>query len=510
MTFMNTAIILLVAAALQAAPAAGPQNPAGTAPTGAVGATAPNAQLASPRWWLRAAAEHAAGIAPQAEAGVSPARGDLLAEVLWLQVKAGDVEGAVAAAKRHAPQLLRYVAHAQAVLGDTSGALATVGQIADAKEKRGALGGVADSLITSGKLADARRVLNDRPEDELTANLYEMLAQAQAKAGDVAGTEASIKGISDAPVGDGLNDVNRAAAHVALAAAQARAGNRQAYRESLATARQLTQGIRPPYEVNTLVKIARAQADAGDYEAAAGTLSTLDPKERARFPDLVLAAQVKRGDVPPAQALAKVFGHSPVYEAAMEVQLAAKDHKAAAQTIKIAKEQHFLFSEIPTRIVDGFLTAADVDGAVSFVEGLTDPVMRAQLYGHIAARRADAGDPSYQSLMVKAIASAMHVVDQRPGGASARPGKSEVLGQLAQIQAAAKDFEGAKKTIATIEAPEDRRRYEVRLQLRARELAAAGRLEEARAWVASLPNAEDRAQACRAVGMQLMPTPKRP
>ena len=505
---MNTAIIISLAAALQAAPAAGPQNSAATAPAGAVGATAPNAQLASPRWWLRGAAEHAAGIA-QAEAGIASARGDLLTEVLWLQVKAGDVEGALADAKRYAPQLLHHVARAQAVLGDTSGALATVGQIADAKEKREALGSVADGLIMSGKLADARRVLNDRPGDELSAGLYEMLAQAQAKAGDVAGTQASIKDISDAPVGDGLNDVRRADAHVALAAAQARAGNREAYRESLAAARQLTQGFRPPYEDNTLVKIARTRADAGDYEAATATLNTLDPKKRARFPDLVLAAQVKRGDVPPAQALAKVLGYSPVYEAAMEVQLAAKDHKAAAQTLKIARGQDFLFSEYPTRIVNGFLTAADVNGAASFVEGLTDPVMRAQLYGHIAAQRADAGDrPSYQSLITKAIASAMQVVDQRPGGASARPRKSEVLGQLAQIQAAAQDFEGAKKTITLVEAPKDRRRYEV--QLRARELAAAGRLEDARAWVASLPKAEDRAQACRTVAMQLMPTPKRP
>ena len=135
--------------------------------------------------------------------------------------------------------------------------------------------------------------------------------------------------------------------------------------------------------------------------------------------------------------------------------------------------------------------------------------MRARLYGHIAAQRAAAGDrPSYQAFIAKAVASALQIVDLPPLSQTVRPPKREVLGQLSQIQAAAKDFEGARKTIALIAVPEDRRRYEVEMQ--ARELAAGGRLEDARAWVASRPSAEDRAWASYTVAVQLMPTPKRP
>ena len=201
---------------------------------------------------------------------------------------------------------------------------------------------------------------------------------------------------------------------------------------------------------------------------------------------------------------------SRVYEAAMEVQLAAKDHKAAAQTLKIANEQRFRlsgFSEIPARIVDGFLTAADVDGAAGFVNGLGPPVMRARLYGHIAAHRADVGDrQGFETFIAKAVASATQIVDLPAGSSISGPPRSEVLGGLALVQAAAKDFDGAKETIAIITDPQARRKHEI--EVLAREFVAQGRLEDARTWVASMDSAEDRAQACRAVAIQLMPTPK--
>jgi hypothetical protein len=477
------------------------------------------AELTSPRWWLRAAAEHAANIEPQAEAGPfppkRPPRTYILCKILRAQVDAGDSEGALAAAKRHAPQLLPFVAFVQVRVGDTNGALATAGQITDAKQKQKAFHKIAVELICARKLADAQRVLEDRRADDLTAGLYERLAKAQAEDGNTAAAQASIKAIRDAPAGDGLNDVRCADAYVALAAAQARAGDRKAYRESLAAARQLTKDFRPPYEGNILVRIARTQADAGDYKAATATLNMMDRKERARRRDLVLTARVKRGDVSPAQAMASVSGYSPVYEAAMEVQLAAKDHKAAAQTFKLANKgrnfqfSYFLPSNIPIRIIDGFLAAGDVDGAAGFVEEMVDPVMRARLYGYLAARRAKAGDRSgYQIFVARALAGAIQLVEPPPMLSITLTRKSDVLGMLAETQAGVDDFEGAKKTVAHIDAPEDRRQYEV--ELRARELAADGLLEEARTWVASLPDAEDRALACRAVATQLMPTSKHP
>jgi formylglycine-generating enzyme required for sulfatase activity/outer membrane protein assembly factor BamB len=483
--------------------------------TAGASAAVPAADLAAPRWWFRAAAEHAANIPPPAQAGLSPAdrklHVDILNNILQLQVETGDVEGAVAAAK-FAPRWLAYIAGRQARLGDAKGALATAALISGGREKQNIPWAIADRLIAAGKLADARRVLNDQPGSWLTGDLYLRLAQAQAREGDVAAARASIKEIADAPAGDGLNDLRRAEAHVAIAAAQARAGDRRAYRDSLAAARQLTQGLRAPYPDNMRLAIAHAQADAGDYEAAAETLDAMDPKDRARCRDLVLAAQVQRGDVPPAQALAKASaepGYSPVYQAAMEAQLAAKDHKAAAETLKIAQGHDFYYSNLPARIIDAFLAAADLDGAAGFVQGLSDPVMRTQLYGHIAAERAAGGDrPGYQTIIAKAVASAAEVVDPPPGRAARRPPKREVLVNLAHVQAVANDFEGAKRSVALIDPPENRRMHE--LELRARELVAGGRLEEARAWVASLSDAEDRAHACLAAAVQLSPTPKRP
>ncbi len=234
----------------------------------------------------------------------------------------------------------------------------------------------------------------------------------------------------------------------------------------------------------------------------------LDRKERARHSDLVLAAQVRSGHVPPARALRKVSGYSPVYEAAMKVQLAAKDYKAAAQTLKIANERRFrlsVLSEIPARIVDGFLTAADVDGAAGFVNGLGSPEMRAPLYGRIAAQRSDVGDrQGFKTFIAKAVASAAQLVDL-PAGSSflSDTQRSVVLGRLALVQAAAKDFDGAKETIAIITNPHARRKYET--EVLAREFVAQGRLEDARTWVASMDSAEDRAQACWTVAIQLMP-----
>src|SRR5262249_54617766 len=123
----------------------------------------PAAQLAAPEWWFRAALEYADKIAPTPDAIAERKHEAVLTNLLWLDVQAGDVGGALAAAKKHGPQFLSYVASAQAALGDAKGALATTDQITDPQKKEEALDSVANYLISAGKLADAERVLKNLP-----------------------------------------------------------------------------------------------------------------------------------------------------------------------------------------------------------------------------------------------------------------------------------------------------------------------------------------------------------
>jgi hypothetical protein len=465
--------------------------------------------LATPSHWFRAAAQHAAEIGVQAGAGGAPAKREqrlsLLTFIVQTQAEAGDAAGAVASARQFAPETLPSIARALAGKGDVAGAMATL-MLCDDKQKPTAQHLIVDGLIWAGKLSEVAGVLKNRPGDELTAGLFQQLATAEAKAGDLAAAQEAIRGIVAAPAGDGLNDVRRAEACVALASAQAKAGDRAAYLKSLETARALTKGFRPPYESNTLVKIALAQAAAGDYEAAAKSLADRDPKDADHRADLVLAAQVRRGDVKPDEALTRASGSLGVPEAVVEVQLAAKDYKAAAKTLLAVKGLASYYSENTERIIDSFLDAADVVGAAAFVGMIIEPATRAKLYSHLATRCLEIDDRvGYQNFIEKAVASAAQTVEPPPMSSIAWS-KSGLLGLLAQIQVSAGDFDGAKKTIAQILQPEIRHRLE--LEVQARELAARGRLEEAKTWAASLKEAEDRALACYYVALQLLPKPK--
>jgi hypothetical protein len=459
--------------------------------------------LASPQCWFRASAQYASAIEPSADAGILPprraVRQNMLAAILQTQAYTGDVDDAVASAIKYSPEALAVIARAQAGKGDAAGALATARRASKTADKQDALRAVVEGLIYAEKLADAQRILKDRGRDELTGSLYAELARAQAKAGDIAAAQVSIKAIAGAPEGDGLNVVRSADAYVAIAAAQARAGDLAAYRDSLAKARQMTKGFRPPYEGNTLVRIADAQAAAGDYDAATATLAAMDPaKEGRRNSDMVLVARLRRGDVTPADALAEAPDRFAVLHAVIEKQLAAKEYKAAAQTCLGAKGTHF-FYEMTKGIADGFLDAGDADGATAFAEKLSDP---GKLYGYLAARRAEAGDrAAYATLMGKAVAIAAKMTEM-PAQSSIGPVRTNALADLVRIQMDAKDFDGAKKTVAEISLPEYRVRFE--RDVRARELAATGRLEEARNWVLALPEAEDRAEACRQIAVQLL------
>ena len=130
-------------------------------------------------------------------------------------------------------------------------------------------------LIESKKLASAEQYLTARPKDFHAGMLYAQLATAQAKASD-----------------------------------------REGYQKNIIEGAKAAQGVKQPQLNDILHDLAAAQAAAGDYADSRQTQRSMEGNVYGKMEELVLAAQLRRGDVKPADAygMIRMNGAAPVFE----------------------------------------------------------------------------------------------------------------------------------------------------------------------------------------------------
>jgi hypothetical protein len=221
--------------------------------------------------------------------------------VLWrmavAQAERGKVDAAIATAARITDRsdrdlALREVAVCRARKGDVKGAVAALAAVA------AEMSFLADEVITAlaeaGNGADAKRLAEwyGRP------SAMQALAEGRAKAGDIAGAQATLQAMQKANSEAGRFghdwELKLRNAMAAIASAQAKAGQIAA---AITTLEQIAVEDRYTRE-RVLVDIARAQAAAGDVLAAKITAAPIE-NARCRFDALcgIAAETLKAGDI---------------------------------------------------------------------------------------------------------------------------------------------------------------------------------------------------------------------
>ena len=139
----------------------------------------------------------------------------------------------------------------QARIAGVESARKTIGQLDDETMRQHASRRVVEALTRLGKPDEALRVLQAHPPGGQTGEIWLTLARAQAGAGHIDEAVKCIERIGQFR-DDEFVPVRQAIGYIAVAAARARAGDRDGYLQSLARARNLTKDFRQPYSTNTL------------------------------------------------------------------------------------------------------------------------------------------------------------------------------------------------------------------------------------------------------------------
>jgi RNA polymerase sigma factor (sigma-70 family) len=214
-----------------------------------------------------------------------------------------------------------------------------------------------EKVSTEKALAWAKEI----PDENYRLNACRNIAVAQANAGDVAGALRTVELIRP-PL-----EHARLEPWEAIVAAQLKAGDRAAAQETLAKALAVIERDRAKnrdsalgYEVTILLHYAVAQAGAGDRAAARETFlrveKLLDPGARP-----------------------ETLTHLP---SLAKAQVQAGETKAAAGTVArcFRIKERYGYDGVPATLVLAQILLGDIDGAVRFARGLTQPQERFDVF----------------------------------------------------------------------------------------------------------------------------------
>ena len=339
------------------------------------------------------------------------------------------------------------IASAQAKVGDVdaarqtlAAALAIARSIDDANPRVKALAYIAIVQAKVGHFTDAldtARSIDDVPpcvRAYLRAYVLVPIASAQARAGDVDAARQTLA--ATLQIAHRLSRAsNRARALTNIASAQAKVGDVDAAKWTLAAALEVARGIDYVYSrADALTDIASVQARLGEVDAARQTLAaalaiarSIDKAIRAGALIRIAIAQAKAGDVDAARRTrAAVLAITPRIDKAYQVLF------YESRLADIASEQagagHF---------ADALAIARSIDSAYLRVEALVRIVRRQTRVRDFDAAR-------------QTLAAALEVA-HRIDDASSRAG---ALASIASEQAGVGDVDAARQTLAAAPDPE--------------------------------------------------------
>lgn len=320
------------------------------------------------------------------ESAKAVAKADLrdwaLGEVLVSQAKAGLVAEAMDTVRRVSdPRLimvaLRDIAEAQAQAGRTPEAIAATDIIPDTLKRVEAYAAIADIQIRRGDaegakaIADRLSVLLDRVDDPLKRVQYRArLAVVLSQAGDAEASQAHlVEAEAIARSDDALKVRSAALRHVASALAELAKPD-----QALALLGQLPDAAD---RTSVLISAATAQVRAGDAAAALGTAENIDEiRYRAVVLGRIAVAQAERGDIDAAETT---------------LQLA----RAGVDKIRFPFARAYAVSRIALALADlGKRSGRSTfERAAAVAETIEDSRLRAHTLWTVGAWQRRAGDP---------------------------------------------------------------------------------------------------------------------
>jgi hypothetical protein len=331
----------------------------------------------------------------------------------------------------------------------------------------------------SAALKTARRI----EKVEQRAEALVAIAKAQAEAGERERARETFSAALE--TAQGIEDAwRRALALVAIAKAQVEAGERERGRETFSAALETAQGIEGAWErAEALVAIAKAQAEAGDFSAALETALGIEwAGRRAEALGAIAKAQAEAGERERERE---------TFSAALETAQGIEDAwRRAMALVGIAKAQAEAGERERAR--ETFSTA------LATAQGIEDAEDRASVLVAIAKAQAEAGERERARETFSAALETAQGIEEAGGCALA-------LVAIAKAQAGAGEREGARETFSAaletalgIEDAKDRAAVLVAI---AEAQAAAGEREGAReTFSAALETARGIEEAGRRVG----------
>lgn len=354
-----------------------------------------------------------------------------------IQAMGGDIVGAKKTADEDEfshDSALHDIASVQVETGDVAGAGETALMVKRDQVKSFIYDDIIEFQLASGDVAGAERTLAMMANPEYQSRLYLTFVNALTEAGDMDGASAYFSKITD-------EDEREDAAEV-IARAYAKAGN----------ASKAADYVRHMHDHEEIVSI---YLELGDFEKALKTASQVEnrrhysemfgeeigSKRDFKYHDIA-KKQVEAGDLSGAMKTAKKIGHAKTqgyaYSDIAGAQWKQGDRRAAVKTVKLVS--HGQAREL-LYFVREYLEADDLAGAEKLM---------AQI---VITPQSDEFDALFETQKALALAyfkagnlaRAEETIEKMQGD-----GRGEVYGHLAAAQAIAGDIPGARKTTTKI------------------------------------------------------------
>lgn len=310
------------------------------------------------------------------------ARADALVEIAVAQARTGDVNGARRTAQDIDPLRNKELASAQIAMGcagtgDIEGARSMLDTVSNDVAKSAILGSIANAQARKGDVVATRaaaRLVTGAFKAEADLNV----ALAQAKAGDIAGAEATIASVVGV-------DSLKVEVLVEIALAQSKSNDKAAATKTIARARALTEKISPD-PVRPFPLIAGAQTKLGDLPGAMATAQRgKNDVEKSMSYGFISEAQLDMNDIPGAKVtIAKTKDGITQINFLCRLSLAqreSRDAAGAAQSLEAAKLAFGKLSipeqSVVCRVVASTQTeSGDAAGAVAWARSVEAPGIR--------------------------------------------------------------------------------------------------------------------------------------
>lgn len=343
------------------------------------------------------------------------------------QAKAGDLSKALVTVNliesdKERAWALHEIARAQAASGDTAGAMQTVALIGDDARRASALQAVAITLAETGDFFSAFGTVAHIADKAKRTEALGGIAVQQAKSGNVAGAQATVSTMAESGRDETLQEIAialakqgntqealpiamqvrnpylKAEALVEVAKAEARAGNCNAATTTLETAVRILQEQTPNYIRSLLLyEVSKVQADLRNIPAAVQTAQKIN---ELRFRKLawrhIAVAQAELGDISTALETLSSLELEPeerqISLASIAVAQARGGDTAGALETLAGLDESLWRARALKRIGLAQLEAGNVEGALEIAGSTNDPSARMVLMEEIARVKGSQGE----------------------------------------------------------------------------------------------------------------------